>query len=318
MKTTNTFLLLVAGLMAGCGNSQTVGSDSAALSDTSAESADVVTSFGEDSGGSTQAFGGASVTLASGPTGARAELAVALRAIAANPQLCVKGSATLTAAADKTAACAFIGNNGSYAGGGTLTFNGCVLDNGGKLDGTVTVDITRALSSGQSCSASASVDVTHEVSFTSLSYTSPSNYELTYSNVTGTVTSTHALNAPPTVLNGTLIGDRQIHDPSGTLILYQSFNGNAKVTLTAATTSTPAMRTIDGSMTVVHHLAKYTATVTMNGVTRVATCCKPIAGTVSVAIAGFNGGARSDVILYGPSCGAVTVDGHALPIAECL
>jgi hypothetical protein len=283
-------------------------------------------SFGAESSGPSGAslspqsgLGTQSVSTASPASGARPELVVALAVIALDPSACGSGSATLTLAGDKTANCSAIGNQGSYAGGFSLSFSACTLPNGGKLDGSLTVDITRALSAGQTCGAQALVDVEHDVTIGSLSYTSSSGYVLTYANTSSTVKSTHAIGARPTKIDATLVGDRTIHDPTGKLILDQSFDGNGSVVLKDS--NGVAARTLDGTFTVVHHLAKYTATVVASGVERVETCCKPIAGTVTITlVAGTTGSGPSTTatLTYGPACGAIAYDGQPLTIAECL
>jgi hypothetical protein len=300
----------------GATGSQNAESDQSTLSTTATESAELVASFGQESSGSIAASYGLGTqslsTDAVPPAGVRPELVVALELIAANPKLCSSGTASLTIAPNKTADCADIGKSGSYPGGATMTFAACVLPNGGKLDGSLAVEVTRALASGQTCGPKAQIDVTHQVTMASLSYTSPSDYVLTYSNLSAMVTSTHEIGALPTMVSGSLSGDRKIEDPSGKLILDQSFSGSSTVGFAAS------MRTINGTFTVVHHLAKYTGSVTLNGIERVETCCRPIAGDATITITPVGGIATQATLSYGPSCGAVALDGKPLTVAECL
>ena len=88
----------------------------------------------------------------------------------------------------------------------------------------------------------------------------------------------------------------------------------------AAVTPGSGQRTIDGTLTVEHLLAKYTAVITATNLVRSETCCKPISGSVTIARAAFaDGGASStETLSFGPMCGQIDFEGTPLQIAECL
>ncbi len=304
----------------GCGGlgagTSAAAANSSAVSDSANESADIVSSFAQESSGVTAyALPYKGGKISPNVTGAeRAELVVALEAIAADPNACTTGSASITPTGDKTADCTNIGTNGSYPGGATLQFNSCALANGGKLNGTITVAVTRSLSAGAVCGPSASEDVTHEVTFTNLSYTSPSLYVLSYPTFDAVVDSTHNIDASPTLLTLTSVtGERTIKGPAGALLLDHMLSGSGSVALASGS------RTVNGTFTVIHELLHFTATAVLTNVERVETCCKPISGTIAVTLtSNITDLAISGTFSYGPSCGDINLDGNLVAVAECL
>jgi hypothetical protein len=305
MRTLSSFVL--AGSLAACAGHSNTTSDTntSDMSDTTTESADVAGSFASESS--------AAITPDVVPAGERAELVTALEAIAENPSACVSGSASATAAASATADCASIGSAGSYPAGVTLSFDNCALANGGVLNGTAAVTVTRALSAGQTCGSTANEDVTHTVTMTELAYTTPSKFVLTYPSYDAMVTSTHPIAAAPTLLTlVSLSGERTIHDPAGALILDHAFSGSGTVALSAGS------RTINGSFTVDHKLLKVTAAIDVTNLERVETCCKPISGSVDITLSSASSQLVSGDFSYGPACGDVDLNGDPFRVVECL
>jgi hypothetical protein len=324
MRTPNSLFLLGGSiLLAACTSSNTADVSSSEISDTTSESAEIAGSFASESPSAITVDQVASPSGASDlvgmpreiklPADTRAELVTALEAIAADPKACVSGTASITPAGNQTADCASIGTNGSYPGGLTLAFSNCALVNGGILNGTASVAVTRALSSGATCGPDASIDVTHDITMTNLSYTTPSKYVLSYLTFAADVTSTHAINALPSLVTLTsLSGERTVADPSGTLILDHKFSGAGTVALA------PGSRTVNGMFTIDHELLKVTASIAVTNVERVETCCKPIAGSVDITLSSATSKLVSGDFSYGPACGDVDLNGKPLVVAECL
>jgi hypothetical protein len=321
MKLSYSCFALSLGFVVGCGtapgaSNSGVGNDNAALSETATESADLAASLGQDNVTMSQTgFGGVSDSEAD----EHAEIVGALLHAAINPGgACVSGTVSITLQPIKTASCADIGLGGKYFGGATVSFAKCVLPNGATIDGSVVLDETRELAAGQTCSPTAIVDVTRDLTIPSLSFTSPSKYTLSYANVSASVTSEHAIGARPTSVTSKHSGERKIADPKGTLLLDQSFDANVTVTFADATATSPASATINGTATVVHHLAGYTASVALKDVEKVRTCCKPIAGSITLTKTPTSGTATTATLTFGPLCGEIALDGKPLTVAECL
>jgi hypothetical protein len=298
--------LTIAACMGNNDTTSTADTNSSDVSDSVSESAEVAASFAAESASS-------GITADLVPAGRRAELVVALETIAANPSSCSSGTASITPAGLQTADCASIGSDGMYPGGETLTFNSCVIANGGTLNGTASVTVTRALSAGATCGSGASEDVQHEATMTNLSYTSPSSFVLTYPSFDAVVTSTHPIGAAPTLLTlSSLTGERTVHDPAGKLILDHVFSGQGTVALATGS------RTINGSFTVDHELLKVTAAITLTNLERVETCCKPISGDDDITLSAGGTALVSGEFSYGPTCGEIELNGHLIDVAECL
>ena len=321
MRTGSIFASLGFGFALACsgGNAASpsaADSNASAVSDSATESSELAASFAQESSGVTAYRAVPRGDKDTAPT-ARAELVVALEAIAADPSLCVSGSATLTPVGNQTSSCASIGNNGSYPGGATLQLNACTLAGGGMLNGTAAITVTRALSAGATCGPTASIDVTHQVSLTNLAYTSATGDVITYPTFSATVVSTHPIGAAPTLLTLTsLSGERTIHGPAGLLLQDHQLSGSGTVALSAS----PITRTINATITVVHELLHFTAQVVITNLVRVETCCKPVGGTVEITLTSNTSGASigPGTFTYGPSCGQVDLDGELLGVAECL
>lgn len=332
MKLSYACVALSLGLVVGCGSAPSatstsggtvaggdgtvaaaaVSNDSAAVSDTTTESADLTASLGQDNmtmgaGG----FGG----ISADDNGDHVEIVGSLLIALVSPKSCTSGSATITMAPAKTSTCA---NIGTYPGGATIAFAQCVLRNGATIDGSIVLDDERDLAANQTCSATAVIDATRTVTIASLTYTSKDKSTLSYSGVSASVVSEHALAMRPTMVTSKLTGERKITDSKMTVVLDHSFDSDLTVTLAAKTATAAASETMNGTSTVKNLVAMTSSEVDLKDVEKVRDCCQPIAGTITVTKTPASGTATTDTTTFGPKCGDIDVNGKAVNIPECL
>ena len=330
MKLSYSCIALALGLAAGCGSAPTststsggmvadgtvaaasVSNDSAAVADTTTESADLTASLGQDNmtmgaGG----FGG----IGDDDMGDHVEIVGSLLTAMVSPKSCVSGTATITMAPAKTSTCT---NIGTYPGGATIAFAMCVLRNGATIDGSIVLDDERDLASGQTCSATAVIDATRTVSIASLTYTSKDKSVLAYTGVDSSVVSEHALMMRPTMVTSKTTGERKITDSKMTVVLDHSFDSELTVTLAAKTATAASSETMNGTSTVKNLVKMTSSEVDLMAVEKVRDCCQPIAGTITVTKTPATGTATTDTTTFGPKCGDIAVNGKAITIPECL
>ena len=330
MKLSYSCIALALGLAAGCGSAPTatstsggmvadgtvaaasVSNDTAAVADTTTESADLTASLGQDNmtmgaGG----FGG----VGDDDMGDHVEIVGSLLTAMVSPKSCVSGTATITMAPAKTSTCA---NIGTYPGGATIAFAMCVLRNGATIDGSIVLDDERDLASGQTCSATAIIDATRTVSIASLTYTSKDKSVLAYTGVDSSVVSEHALMMRPTMVTSKTTGERKITDSKMTVVLDHSFDSELTVTLAAKTATAAASETMNGTSTVKNLVKMTSSEVDLMAVEKVRDCCQPIAGTITVTKTPATGTATTDTTTFGPKCGDIDINGKAITIPECL
>jgi hypothetical protein len=294
--------VIVMGAM-GCGlgaGNSSVTSDEAALAETQSESNDTASAgmeAGDDELSKSMPANFDYVRVG------RPGIGLAIRALAHGVYLCA-GQETITFK-DKTADCANIGLNGQYRGGATITFNQCKLPWGGSLDGTVDVNVEKQLSPGATCGAGAMIDVDRELTINQLTWVRPSGVRVEYSNIAASAKATRPIATIPTDISLNVSGERQVYDAQNKLILDHLLNSSA--TVASALGAQPSL-TLDGTATLVHKLANYTATLTAVAVERVPGCCAPVSGQIKVERTGTVNNSRTWD--FGPSCGDITVDGH--------
>jgi hypothetical protein len=325
-------MALTFGLAVGCGgissgpstSSPTPGGgtsngavavDSAALTDTATESADLAASLSSDDmtmnvGG----FGG----ISSDNLDSHTELVGSLLMAFINPHSCTSGTASITMAPAKTSPCPNIGVNGMYPGGATIAFNQCVLRNGATIDGSIVIDETRALASGQMCGASAVFDDTRSVTIAKLSFTAKDKAALVYSNVSVSALDERALNARPTSVTTKVSGERSFTDSTGMVKRDHTVDSMLSIVRTDKTATAPASTTFNGTSTVTDKVANTSYAVDLKDVEKVRSCCRPIAGTITVTHTPASGAATTNTVAFGPMCGDVTVDGKPVTGGECM
>lgn len=212
-----------------------------------------------------------------------------------------------------SAACALIDRGGQYTSELRVTFASCRLPSGGELDGTVRIQVSKALAEGATCSLAAlAVDIRHDVAF-----------DLKLSSAEGTLKLggqgltrfTRGRGKSPLQRDVTLSQERTLTNAKGRVVSAQSVTGRA--TTRPDTTTTPVALVVEGSFTAAFQLARITETTTVTDLRRVAGCCHPVGGQVETRILSGSGTSASRTISFGPECGQAALDGQARTLDAC-
>ena len=266
-------------------------------------------STGTGSGGSSGG-GSAGISPSDGGiiAGAFAGPGAVLRELARGANLC-PGQVTV---AQKTAtACSFSGGPGSVRGGATLTFNGCILSGGGRLDGVIDVTST-PVPSDTNCDANTTINVSYTSTFTNFSYTAPDGSRVVIPSLTNMGSYSRKVTFGPTALAVSSNGTLQRYDASGALTADHGLNGARNFTI--ANNGAGVTFKVNGALAVQDHaIAGGLLTVTGTGVTRTNACCRPTDGTIVVTGTGRD----TDTWVFGPACGAATLNGRSVSLPAC-
>src|SRR5262249_4656412 len=154
--------------------------------------------------------------------------------------------------------CPAAGAAATVNNGVTLAFNGCMLEDGGRLDGTVDVQATRT-PSDTSCGANTSISVAITTTITNLTYLGPRGRKLVIPNQTGTSSFTFMVGQAPTLSALNINGRMQIFGSNGTTLLDNMFTGSFTVTPNLSKTS----YSVDGMLSLQDQLVTG-ATTTIN------------------------------------------------------
>jgi hypothetical protein len=196
--------------------------------------------------------------------------------------------------------------------GVTILFTGCMLADGGRLDGTFDVQATRT-ASDTACDANTTISLANTTTVTNLTYTGPGGRKLAIPNLSGNSTLSYKIGQPPTSSALALNGHMQVFAQGGATLLDNTFNGQATVTPQDKTAYS-----LDGTLTLQDQLVSATTTLTTQGLTRTTSCCRPTAGTLSVTRTGATN-AGTHTWVFGPTCGAAKFDNLSITLpAACL
>lgn len=296
----------------GCGGAELPAvSENAALTETQAEASDTASAAAELGD---EELARATASDYDMTSRARPEIGAALRALIYNVKMC--GDRVTIDRQLATADCNLIGNKGEYIAGVTVTFDKCELPSGGMLDGVITATTEKKLAAGQSCVADALIDVDRSISIDSLTHRRPSGVRVEWKNVNGSSAAQRPIATFPSSIDLTIQGQRQAFSALGRPLFDHLFQGAAKVSFDKGDATTAPSRTVSGQLTIQHLLAKFTATISADNVVKAADCCRPTSGAVTLVRSGSREAAHS--IEFGPSCGAVALDGNPLDLPECL
>jgi hypothetical protein len=235
-----------------------------------------------------------------------AEPGAVLRALARGVGLC-PNQVTITPRMTNTP-CVSPGTAGMIRTGATLTFNACTLAGGGRIDGSVDVQSTHT---ADGCSADTVINVTYTSTLTNLAYTAPGGAKVVIPSQTNIGSYSRPLGGRPSALSVQTSGALQRFDAAGARIADHTYSGNWSYKFSAP--GATASYTVDGPLTVQPASGGGPVTATAVGVTRTAACCRPSAGTIAVAGAGRS----TSTWVFGPSCGAVTVNGAVTTLPAC-
>jgi hypothetical protein len=243
-------------------------------------------------------------------TGAVTTVGDAIRALARGETVC-PGQVTVT---QKTSAPACTGAAANPRGGVTIVFTACQTPGGGKIDGTIDVSSTRSASDAI-CSSGTTITLSHTTTITNLSYTAPSGAKAVIPSQTDTGTNLYTFGQMPALITVSTMGQLQTYNASGTLTSDHNFNGMPRISFAGSQSG----YTVDGVFNATDNkTAGRGLTLTLMGLERVNTCCRPIGGTIQVVQT--SGSTATHTWSFGPSCGNVTVDGSGddLSLPACL
>jgi hypothetical protein len=198
--------------------------------------------------------------------------------------------------------------------GVTIVFNGCQTPGGATLNGMIDVTSTKTASSA-TCQAATSITLSHTTTVTNLSYTNSSGGRLIIPSQTGSGMTTYTFNETPASVALSFKGELQLYpDGSTTINSDQNYMGNLTFTFGGSSAS----YTVNGGLTVTDNItAGVGATLTLTGLERVTTCCRPVGGTINI-VQTSSTGPGNHLLTFGPSCGEAMIDGTTATLPTCL
>lgn len=234
--------------------------------------------------------------------------AAAIRDIALGKNIC-PGQVTLTSERID-APCPIGGEAGADAlpASTSIVFDGCVLPDGGRIDGAVQVDATHTFSD-PACGSETVVDVSYTSTSTDLVYTAPGGERIALPSLRRSGSYRRPLAGRPSVLNISIEGTVERYDADGALLAMTTVTGTQTIVPNEADDG----YRVDGTLTMQDMVDERTLNVSGVGVTRTDTCCHPTAGTIDVAPSE----GEADTWSFGPNCGDVSRNGEAFPVGEC-
>jgi hypothetical protein len=234
----------------------------------------------------------------------------AVRALARGESVC-PGQITVT---PKTAPPACTGGPTSSRAGVTIVFTACQTPGGAVLDGMIDVSSSRTASS-PTCDSTTSITLSHTTTITNLSYTNAAGARLVIPSQTGMGTTTFAFGQTPPTVALTYTGQLKTYgNGGGTLTSDHNYTGTVSFSFGGSNTG----YTVDGGITVADNRAAGSgSTITVMGLKRITSCCRPVGGTISLNQTGPTG-PGTHLWVFGPSCGEATVDGSGATLPACI
>jgi hypothetical protein len=259
---------------------------------------------------STGGAGGSTVVTDGGVTtgGVLTTAGDAIRALARGESVC-PGAITVS---PKTAPPACTG--GTMRAGATIVFNACQTPGGATLDGMIDVSSTRSANSA-TCTTATVISLSHTTTITNLSYTNAAGQRLIIPSQTGMGSTRYTFGQTPATVALSFTGQLQTYRSAGNSITSDhNYTGN----LTFSFGGSNMGYTVDGGVTVMDNRAPGSgSTVTVTGLKRVSTCCRPIGGTIGLSQVGPTG-PGTHVWSFGPACGESTIDGTGATLPACI
>jgi hypothetical protein len=191
----------------------------------------------------------------------------------------------------------------------TITFDGCELLDGSRLDGTMQIVATQS-ASDEACDDSTTIDVSYTSTTTQLVYTKPDGARVVMPLMTRTGSYTRPLHAPPAAITINVDGSVERYGADGSAISNDRVLGTQTLTLLGAETGFVS----DGTLTLADSVKDRGASVTATALTRMEGCCYPLSGKLDVV----RSGGDDSHWTFGPSCGDASVDGHDVTLDACL
>jgi hypothetical protein len=225
----------------------------------------------------------------------------AIRALARGEAVCPNQVSVTT----KSSAPICVGGPSPERAGVTIVFQGCHTPGGGLIDGTIDVTSTRT-ASAPNCTSATSIAFSHTTTITNLSYTAPGGAKLVIPLQNDTGQNAYVFGQAPTSIIVSSMGRLQTYDADGALVSDHDFQGTPSISFAGTTTG----YTVDGPFSATDNLnAGHGLTLTLMGLQRVTSCCRPAGGSIEVVQT--SGSTVTHTWAFGPSCGEVVVDGQA-------
>jgi hypothetical protein len=254
---------------------------------------------GATSDASTGADGG---TSGQGLTG----VAAVLRALAQGEMVC---PGQVTVVPKTTQLCSLAGGPGTVRSGATITFNGCMLSGGGRIDGMID-STSMPTASDNNCDANTTINVSYTTTYTNLSYRAPSGTRVVIPSQTDKGSYMRKSTAGPTAISISSNGSLQRYDASNALVSNHTYNGMRNFTISRPNNVLTYM--VSGTLMVQDAAGGSAVSVTGNDITRTAACCRPTGGTLSLT--------RDETSAnwtFGPMCGQATANGTSVTLPAC-
>jgi hypothetical protein len=230
-----------------------------------------------------------------------------VRALARGESVC-PGQVTVT---PKTVAPACTG--GTTRAGVTIVFTGCLTPAGTTINGTLDVASTRT-ASATTCSATTSIMLSYNSTLTNLSYTGVGGGQLVIPSMTTTGMTTYTFGQTPPSIALNVTGELQTFASGGAMTADHNFTGSSTFSFGGSATG----YSVDGSLNVVDNLmAGAASTITVTGLQRVQTCCRPVGGTVGI-VQTSGTGVGTHTWTFSSTCGSATIDGTSTTLPACI
>jgi hypothetical protein len=198
------------------------------------------------------------------------------------------------------------GGVGEVRTGAMISFNGCMLSNGGRVDGTVDINGAPTLSD-QNCDANTVVNVNYTTRYTNLTYTAPDGTRSVIPDATNVGSFSRRGNSGPTGLSVTINGGLIRYDASNAVLSNHGISGARNFRFIEGG------YVANGTVAVQDTLGGAQATLTGVELTRTRDCCRPTSGNIIVA-----GRERAtDTWTWGPSCGQAQLNGSEASLPAC-
>jgi hypothetical protein len=201
---------------------------------------------------------------------------------------------------------------GVSAAGVNIVFNGCQLQAGGTVDGTVNVQITRT-ASDTNCNASTTISLGYTSTLTNLSYTGTGGGKVVIPNEMSSGTLNYPTGQSPATFDIMTNGEVQRFASGGTMTSDRTFTGTYNLSSISLSNQSYTL----GGMLNVTDKAGGTATLTGTNLTRDTSCCRPTGGTLAVSRTG-GGHSGSHTWTFAATCGSAMLDNKTVTLPACL
>jgi hypothetical protein len=194
--------------------------------------------------------------------------------------------------------------------GATMVFDGCALPSGGRLDGSLTIEGSQTFSD-DICNNDTLVSVTYTSTSTNMSYTAPSGAKIVAPSLFRMGSYTRVLDGSPAAISVSSSGTLQRFASDGSLMVEATLSGTQNLTLDE---EDPDSYRLDGTLKLTDTTNARAVTIAGDDVLRIAGCCRPTDGTITVR----SSPGDTNTWRFGPSCGDLSLNGEKRDATVCL